>query len=140
MQVLLMLSTDLDGGDERDSAALDNLLMALVDEVQSDKEKNGPASPSERSSHREFQLVVLRLLSVSMSRYYEIYTFFSTVLIILLLGVYQVKIVAGQTAVFWRDGVQLCLPPNCWRPHQGWCHRPLSKHSQKLAALLEVQG
>ena len=71
MQVLLMLSTDLDGGDERDSAALDNLLMALVDEVQSDKEKNGPASSSERSSHREFQLVVLRLLSVSMSRYYD---------------------------------------------------------------------
>ena len=68
MQVLLMLSTDLDGNDEKDSAALDKLLFALVDEVDSGKEENGTESPSERTSHREFQLVVLRLLSVSMSR------------------------------------------------------------------------
>jgi E3 ubiquitin-protein ligase UBR4 len=30
MQVILMLSTDLDGNDDRDKASLDNLLSALV--------------------------------------------------------------------------------------------------------------
>jgi hypothetical protein len=30
MQVILMLSTDLDGSDDRDKASLDNLLTALI--------------------------------------------------------------------------------------------------------------
>ena len=30
MQVILMLSTDLDGNDDRDKASLDNLLAALI--------------------------------------------------------------------------------------------------------------
>jgi hypothetical protein len=33
MQVILMLSTDLDGGDDRDRASLDSLLSALVTQV-----------------------------------------------------------------------------------------------------------
>ena len=70
MQVLLMLSTDLDGCDDRDSAALDRLLNALVNEVEKAKEAGTAAgsTPADRSNQREFQLVVLRLFSVLMSR------------------------------------------------------------------------
>ena len=73
MQVLLMLSTDLDGSQTRDSAALEKLLSALMDEIgeesgaTSGSESNNQ-TPSERSCKREFQLVVLRLFSVLMSR------------------------------------------------------------------------
>lgn len=73
MQVLLMLSTDLDGSRPRDSAALDKLLSALVDEIEEERGATSGSesidqTPSERSRKREFQLVVLRLFSVLMSR------------------------------------------------------------------------
>jgi E3 ubiquitin-protein ligase UBR4 len=74
MQLVLALTTDLDPEDERDVAALRSLLTALLREldmggevVEGEKEA-ATASYAERSQQREFQLIILRLLSVLMSR------------------------------------------------------------------------
>lgn len=66
MQVLLMLTTDLDANCERDQEILNRLLSTLVTEL-------AIGSPEEddffqRSNKREMQLVTLRLFSVLMSR------------------------------------------------------------------------
>ena len=68
MQVLLMLSTDLDGDDDRDNTALDQLLTALIYETTSLLGEDEIEGMAERSNPREFTLVVLRLFSVLMSR------------------------------------------------------------------------
>ena len=57
MQVILMLSTDLDGGDDRDRASLDALLSSLVTQLDVDNVKDDVA---ERSDEHEMQLVILR--------------------------------------------------------------------------------
>lgn len=66
MQVMLMLTADLDpAGDEKDAAVLERLLEALLAELQSDESTE---RTSQRTKRREMQLVVLRLFSVLMSR------------------------------------------------------------------------
>ncbi|XP_068018818.1 LOW QUALITY PROTEIN: E3 ubiquitin-protein ligase UBR4 [Melanerpes formicivorus] len=66
MQVILMLTTDLDGDDEKDKGALDNLLSQLIAELCMDKKD--VSKKNERSPVNEVHLVVMRLLSVFMSR------------------------------------------------------------------------
>lgn len=66
MQVILMLTTDLDGEDEKDKGALDNLLAQLIAELGMDKKD--VSKKNERSALNEVHLVVMRLLSVFMSR------------------------------------------------------------------------
>ncbi|XP_065311151.1 E3 ubiquitin-protein ligase UBR4 isoform X4 [Dermacentor albipictus] len=63
MQVVLMLSSDLDSEDERDRATLDNLLSSLIGELD-----RNVARVVERSPSSEEQLIVMRLLSIMMSR------------------------------------------------------------------------
>ena len=67
MQLVLALASDLDQGEGRERATMDSLLGRLVGELAN------IATPGEealhvRSSARELQLVILRLLSVLMSR------------------------------------------------------------------------
>jgi E3 ubiquitin-protein ligase UBR4 len=70
MQLILALTTDLDPEEDRDVAALRGLLAALLQEL----EVGGPAGSSEsvnyseRHPRGEFQLIIMRLLSVLMSR------------------------------------------------------------------------
>ncbi|XP_046612558.1 E3 ubiquitin-protein ligase UBR4 isoform X2 [Neodiprion virginianus] len=66
MQVILMLTSDLDGQDERDRTCIENLLKALVKELEMDKPDT--TNICQRSSKREVHLVIMRLLSVLMSR------------------------------------------------------------------------
>ena len=68
-QLVLAVAADLDHADERDRAAVDCLLKRLIQElgVGADIPDDSP-SCAERSAAREFQLVILRLLSVLMSR------------------------------------------------------------------------
>ncbi|KFO19168.1 E3 ubiquitin-protein ligase UBR4 [Fukomys damarensis] len=66
MQVILMLTTDLDGEDEKDKGALDNLLSQLIAELGMDKKD--VSKKNERNALNEVHLVVMRLLSVFMSR------------------------------------------------------------------------
>ncbi|XP_069467171.1 E3 ubiquitin-protein ligase UBR4 isoform X2 [Ambystoma mexicanum] len=66
MQVVLMLTTDLDGDDEKDKGALDNLLSQLIAELAMDKKD--VSKKNERTALNEVHLVVMRLLSVFMSR------------------------------------------------------------------------
>ena len=82
MQVILMLTTDLDAREEKDKAILDKLLTTLIAELtvgESDNDGGAGASQDEdgepggeccsvRSHLREMQLVVMRLFSVLMSR------------------------------------------------------------------------
>ncbi|XP_077538894.1 E3 ubiquitin-protein ligase-like protein poe isoform X3 [Haemaphysalis longicornis] len=63
MQVILMLSSDLDSEDERDRATLDCLLSSLIGELD-----RNVARVVERSPSSEEQLIVMRLLSIMMSR------------------------------------------------------------------------
>ena len=71
MQLALALAADLDQADGRDKAALFSLLAKLVQELgvgseqEQDKEVKEMAN---RSDGREFQLVIMRLLSVLISR------------------------------------------------------------------------
>ncbi|XP_052093919.1 E3 ubiquitin-protein ligase UBR4-like [Mytilus californianus] len=66
MQVLLMLTSDLDSEEEKDKAALDTLLTALIKELDLfGQEKENVAC---RNQSYEFKLVLLRLLSVLLSR------------------------------------------------------------------------
>ncbi|MGH0168045.1 UNVERIFIED_CONTAM: hypothetical protein FKN15_073672 [Acipenser sinensis] len=66
MQVLLMLTADLDGEDEKDKGALDELLSQLIAELC--MHKKDVAKKNERNAVNEVHLVVMRLLSVFMSR------------------------------------------------------------------------
>ncbi|KAG8222860.1 hypothetical protein J437_LFUL003505 [Ladona fulva] len=90
MQVILMLTCDLDGEDERDRRVVESLLNALVLELQIgqvDKGESGksategqkegassgtssdqPLNIAMRTPQREVQLIIIRLLSVLMSR------------------------------------------------------------------------
>ena len=86
MQVLLMLTTDLDAGQDRDRAVLNKLLATLIAELgvgslAKSGGQNGQTSAaagedfynannccSVRSNLREMQLVIMRLFSVLMSR------------------------------------------------------------------------
>ncbi len=61
-----MLSSDLDVEDEKDKAAMDRLLSVMLGELNmSCKEFSDVAS---RTAFHEVQLIIMRLLSVFMSR------------------------------------------------------------------------
>ncbi|KAL4218587.1 perineurial glial growth [Mactra antiquata] len=66
MQVLLMLTSDLDIDEEKDQAAINNLLSTLLKEL--DVSGEGLSSVSCRSKEMEVKLVYMRLLSVLLSR------------------------------------------------------------------------
>ncbi|XP_014236597.1 protein purity of essence isoform X3 [Trichogramma pretiosum] len=66
MQVLLMLTSDLDGSDERDRTCFEKLLNYFVKELN--LENPVVTDVCQRSSKRETHLVIMRLLSVLMSR------------------------------------------------------------------------
>uniref|UniRef100_A0A8C5WBA2 Ubiquitin protein ligase E3 component n-recognin 4 n=1 Tax=Leptobrachium leishanense TaxID=445787 RepID=A0A8C5WBA2_9ANUR len=66
MQVVLMLTADLDGDDEKDKGALDSLLSQLIAELGLDKKD--VSKKNERTALNEVHLVIMRLLSVFMSR------------------------------------------------------------------------
>lgn len=91
MQVILMLTSDLDGEDEKDKGALDDLLAQLIAELGMHKKVTivslwwvslnvwlfycihiiplqDVSKKNERSSINEVHLVIMRLLSVFMSR------------------------------------------------------------------------
>lgn len=60
-QVVLMLTSDLDGQDERDKNCIESLLKALVKELEMDKPDT--TNICQRSNKREVHLVIMRLLS-----------------------------------------------------------------------------
>jgi E3 ubiquitin-protein ligase UBR4 len=60
-QVVLMLTADLDGQDERDKTCVEHLLQMLVKELEMDKPDTN--NICERSNKREVHLVIMRLLS-----------------------------------------------------------------------------
>ncbi len=62
-----MLTTDLDGSEERDVVSFEKLIGALIKEL-SIGDPDTEDEPSVRSNRRELQLVILRLFSVLMSR------------------------------------------------------------------------
>ncbi|XP_076674868.1 E3 ubiquitin-protein ligase-like protein poe isoform X2 [Andrena cerasifolii] len=66
MQVLLMLTSDLDGQQEKDKTCVQHLLRMLVNELEMDKPDT--TDICQRSNKREVHLVIMRLLSVLMSR------------------------------------------------------------------------
>ncbi|XP_055747277.1 E3 ubiquitin-protein ligase UBR4 [Salvelinus fontinalis] len=66
MQVVLMLTSDLDGEDDKDKGALDDLLALLIAELG--MHKKDVSKKNERSPINEVHLVIMRLLSVFMSR------------------------------------------------------------------------
>ncbi|ELU10961.1 hypothetical protein CAPTEDRAFT_154354 [Capitella teleta] len=69
MQVLLMLTTDIDNEDDRDKKALDGLLTILLTELNMiSSVEFTPGSLSCRTLNHEMRLIVMRLLSVLMSR------------------------------------------------------------------------
>ena len=67
MQVILMLTSDLDGDEEKDRLALDMLLNCMLKELDI-CQKDGDSGISTRSSRHEVKLIIMRLLSVLMSR------------------------------------------------------------------------
>ena len=69
MQLILSIAQHLNPADSREKAALTGLLSKLLEElgVGSDDDTN-VSQMSVRSKHREYQLVILRLLSVLMSK------------------------------------------------------------------------
>lgn len=66
MQVILMLSSDLDLEEEKDQESLDHLLETMLKELEIGKKDFKKIS--ERTPNHEVQLIVMRLLSVFMSR------------------------------------------------------------------------
>lgn len=66
LQVVLQLTADLDGHSERDCMSLNTLLGAIVFELQISKPNLEDVCT--RTQHREVQLILMRLLSVFMSR------------------------------------------------------------------------
>ena len=66
-KVVLMLTSDLDSDEDKDRGALDVLLTALISQLNmAATDKTGELSS--RSLNHEVQLVIMRLLSVLMSR------------------------------------------------------------------------
>lgn len=61
LQVILMLTSDLDGQDERDRTCFANLLNLFVKEL--DMEKPDVSDICARTNKREVHLVIMRLLS-----------------------------------------------------------------------------
>ena len=61
-----MLTSDLDSEEEKDKAALDSLLTSIIGELDLGHKDLG--SISTRSARHEVQLIIMRLLSVLMSR------------------------------------------------------------------------
>ncbi|XP_050389975.2 E3 ubiquitin-protein ligase UBR4 [Patella vulgata] len=66
MQVVLMLTSDLDSEDDKDKAALDNLLTVILAEL--DFKNLKVIQVSSRGERNEVKLILLRLLSVLLSR------------------------------------------------------------------------
>ncbi|KAI4460353.1 e3 ubiquitin-protein ligase ubr4 [Holotrichia oblita] len=66
LQVVLQLTTDLDGHSERDKTCLNSLLTAVIVELQINTVNL--ENVCTRTKQREVQLVIMRLLSVLMSR------------------------------------------------------------------------
>ncbi|CAD6222096.1 GSCOCG00011717001-RA-CDS, partial [Cotesia congregata] len=66
MQVLLALTSDLDGQEESDRRSIENLVNVLVDELN--MQKPDVTDIHKRSRKREVHLIIMRLLSVLMSR------------------------------------------------------------------------
>ncbi|KAB0801611.1 hypothetical protein PPYR_03797 [Photinus pyralis] len=66
LQVVLQLTTDLDGQVERDRNCLNGLLTAFIVELEVNKPMKEDVS--KRTTQREVQLIIMRLLSVLMSR------------------------------------------------------------------------
>ncbi|XP_067662559.1 E3 ubiquitin-protein ligase UBR4-like [Haliotis asinina] len=66
MQVLLMLTSDLDNEEDKDRAALDNLLTIILKEL--DLSGQGLENIETRTRQFEVKLILLRLLSVLLSR------------------------------------------------------------------------
>ncbi|KAG5896473.1 hypothetical protein JTB14_005854 [Gonioctena quinquepunctata] len=66
LQVVLQLTSDLDGHCERDRACLNSLLSTIVVELQLDKDQVEDVCT--RTKQKEVQLILLRLLSVFMQR------------------------------------------------------------------------
>ncbi|XP_039287887.1 protein purity of essence [Nilaparvata lugens] len=66
MQAVLMLSSDLDGEEERDRVCLERLLAAVIKELN--MQQPDTANICQRNPQREVHLVIMRLLSVLMSR------------------------------------------------------------------------
>ncbi|KFM56803.1 E3 ubiquitin-protein ligase UBR4, partial [Stegodyphus mimosarum] len=66
MQVILMLTSDLVGEEEKDCAALAKLLPALISAL--DMNSKDLSKIAERTPAREVNLIVMRLLSIMMSR------------------------------------------------------------------------
>lgn len=60
-KVVLMLTADFDGQDERDKTCVERLLQMLVKELEMDKPDTN--NICERSNKREVHLVIMRLLS-----------------------------------------------------------------------------
>lgn len=61
-----MLSSDLDIEDEKDHTSLDSLLTTMLAELN--MKRNDFGDVAERSAFHEVQLIIMRLLSVFMSR------------------------------------------------------------------------
>ena len=68
MQVVLMLTTDLEATEDKDRAILDKLLQVFIGELKLDVGNSEGGSAADRDNLREMQLVVMRLFSVLMSR------------------------------------------------------------------------
>jgi E3 ubiquitin-protein ligase UBR4 len=66
MQVVLMLTTDLESTEDKDRAILDKLLQTFIEELK--LEGNPESGAADRDNLKEVQLVVMRLFSVLMSR------------------------------------------------------------------------
>ncbi|XP_071948294.1 E3 ubiquitin-protein ligase UBR4-like isoform X1 [Antedon mediterranea] len=66
MQVILMLSSDLDLEEDKDCGAMDNLLVAMLGELN--MSCRDFSNIAVRTPHHEVQLIIMRLLSVFMSR------------------------------------------------------------------------
>ncbi|XP_011314104.1 protein purity of essence isoform X2 [Fopius arisanus] len=66
MQVVLMLTSDLDGSDERDRSCIEKLLNILIKQLEMDT--TDTTDINKRTDKREVHLVIMRLLSVLMSR------------------------------------------------------------------------
>jgi E3 ubiquitin-protein ligase UBR4 len=67
LQVVLQLTTDLDGHSERDRACFNSLLAAIIIELQLNRPNVKDICA--RSNQKEVQLVLMKLLSVFMGRY-----------------------------------------------------------------------
>nr|CAD7443272.1 unnamed protein product [Timema bartmani] len=66
MQVVLMLTSDLDGEEEKDRACMESLLTSIISELG--MKEPDTSDICERNKEREVHLVIMRLLSVLMSR------------------------------------------------------------------------